>query len=200
MSESPVLAATAWRTNAEMVAEVARLYLNDDDRVIDLTYGEGGWWKVVRPNGQVAAWQGDFRQTPLPSDHFDVVCYDPPYVSVGGRATSTIKSFHARYGMDITPTTPAALQAEVIEPGLAEAHRIVRVGGLVWVKCQDYVSSGRLQPGTYWTTQYALARLGMELVDRIEHLSGVRPQPPGRRQVHARRNYSTLLILRRKRP
>ena len=38
--------------------------------------------------------------------------------------------------------------------------------------------------------------LGSRLVDQL-HLPSYRPQPAGRRQIHARRNYSTLLVLRK---
>lgn len=76
---------------------------------------------------------------------------------------------------------------------LAEVARVVRHRGLVLVKCQDYITSGRLWPGTHHTTTRGL-ELGLRLVDRLEYLTSPRPQPSGRRQVHARRNLSTLLV------
>jgi hypothetical protein len=41
------------------------------------------------------------------------------------------------------------------------------------------------------------ATVGLRLVDRFDLLGHIRPQPPGRRQVHARSNYSTLLVFRK---
>lgn len=194
-----VLAATTWKNNAEMIrACVALNYLSWDDRILDPTYGKGNWWKSFGepPNlyhGTHDDW--DFRELPFADGMFDVVTFDPPYVSPGGRSTSTIKSMHNAYGMDDAPTSPQELQ-QLINDGLTEMYRVVRKRGIVMVKCQDYVSSGKLWMGTHWTLSYAL-KLRFECVDRLEHIGNPRPQPEHRRQVHARRNLSTLFVLRK---
>lgn len=48
--------------------------------------------------------------------------------------------------------------------------------------------------GTHYTLTHAL-ELGLVLVDRFEHIGRPRPQSQ-KRQVHARRNLSTQLVLR----
>ena len=199
MSAPPVLAADTWTTNAHLIEDVARLgYLQPTDRVLDPTYGRGVWWQRWMPGELVAHDLGmdgvDFRYLPHDAGTFDAAAYDPPYVCVGGRRTTGTADLHDRYGLTDAPTTPAGLQ-ELINAGLAEVARVVKPGGIVLCKCQDYVSSGQLWPGTYYTTQAALG-MGLRLVDRLEHVAGIRPQPPGRRQVHARRNLSTLLVFR----
>lgn len=147
---------------------------------------------------------------------------------IGGRKTSTIPQFHQRYGTFTTPKTPAKLQA-LIDRGLIEMLRIVKPGGIVLVKCQDYISSGKLWIGTHHTLTWALD-IGFTLEDRLEHISGTRAQPKNRtrkcdpckgtgvlavvgddelpcldcegsgrlasEQQHARRNLSTLFVLR----
>lgn len=206
----PVMAATRWPTNADLIADVARLgYLCPSDVVLDPTYGRGIWWKKWRPTELIAhdlRLDGvDFRRLPEASGSVDAAAYDPPYVCVGGRATSTLAAkgsdMHARYGMDTAPRTPAALQ-DMNDAGLAELVRVVKPKGIVLVKCQDYVWSRRLYLGTFHTLSAALA-LGMELVDRLEHITNPRPQPERTRadgrpsvQQHARRNLSTLFVLR----
>lgn len=62
---------------------------------------------------------------------------------------------------------------------------------MLLVKCQDQVVSGRV----VWQTKQVAEALGdtMRLVDEL-HLPSYRPQPDGVKQVHARRNYSTLQI------
>lgn len=83
----------------------------------------------------------------------------------------------------------------MINSGLIEMNRVVRKGGYVLVKCMDYISSGKLFMGTYFTVQHAHT-LGMETVERFEHVGAPGMQPAGRRQVHARRNLSTLLVFK----
>lgn len=207
---APVMAATRWATNAELIADVARLYIDDQAAVLDPTYERGTWWNVWRPQNLTALHRSvdgtDFRHLTAADHTWDVAAYDPPYVCPGGRRTSTLDGFHDRYGMaegghtDPMFTSPAELQ-QIINDGLTEMVRVVKPTGLVLVKCQDYISSGRLWIGTHHTLTHGLA-LGCELVDRFEMITSPRPQPTAnrdgspRRQVHARRNLSTLLVLR----
>ena len=205
-----IYSATKWPTNAAMIADVHRLgYLKDTDVILDPTYGRGGWWRVWRPNllyyvnRQEAPWW-DFRdmrlwydtERRLPDKTFDAVAFDPPYISVGGRASSGIKQMHDAYGMNDTPTSPAGVQAD-IDAGLAECFRVVKRGGIVLVKTQSYVSSGKLFPGLFNTYNAAMA-LGFRLEDHFNFLGGARPQDEDRGpQKHSRRNQSDLLVLRR---
>lgn len=247
-ADRPVLAAHAWPTNADLIADVARLgYLRAEWVTLDPTFGRGIWWKKWRPDELVAhdlAIDGvDFRDLPYADDTFDAVAFDPPYIAPGGRATSTLgairrgpvteridngrgpkrrtregSDFHDRYGLVDAPKTPAGVQ-ELLEQGLAEVGRVVKPGGVVLVKCQDYITSGRLWLGTHRTLSHAL-ELGFDVVDRLEHVAGVRPQPGNRTrkhtacngagcdaeecddgrvpsgQQHARRNLSTLFVFR----
>lgn len=130
---------------------------------------------------------------------------------VGGRSTTSIPDFHDRYGMTNAPKSPAELQ-QLINDGLTEMQRVVKERGLILCKCQDYVSSGKLWIGTHWTLTHAY-RLGLTLVDRLEHIGKARAQPTGkwvetdgkepvwvpRRQQHARRNLSTLFVFQKQR-
>jgi len=197
----PVLAASAWPSNGHLIADVFELYrylTGDDPEVLDPTYGKGNWWTRYRPARLVAPVRSegwDFTAMPAEwSGRFDVVAYVPPYVSVGGRSTTGLADMHGAYGLTDAPRTPAELQT-VIDAGLVECVRVTRPGGVILVKCQDYISSGRLWLGTHHTLTHALA-LGVEVVDRLEHYGAVRPQPSGRRVMHARRNLSTLFVLR----
>lgn len=208
---TPVLAAKAWKTNAELIADVARLYLDDDMLMLDPTYGRGTWWKKWRPRHLVtvdlyksADLCADFRDLPFDDASFDAVAFDPPYVCAGGRTTTGMADMHDRYGLTLAPTTARGVQ-ETINEGLAEMHRVVKPGGLVLVKMQDYVSSGSLWLGTFHTMNHALG-IGFKVVDRFEHITKPRPQPKRQRadgtptkQLHARRNLSTLFVLKRRR-
>lgn len=195
-----VLAAQDWNTNADLIADCARLgYLKSTDRILDPTFHRGLWWKKWKP-----AWPGtlvinrndhDFRAMPYPDGRFDAIAFDPPYVAQGGRSTSTVQDFLHRYGLFDCPQTPPLLQ-QLINDGLTEMHRLVKPRGIVLVKCKDYVSSGRLWLGTHYTLTHALA-LGFTCLDRLEHTSRKTGPQPRVTQVHARRNLSTLFVLKK---
>lgn len=202
---TPVLAATPWPTNADMILDVVRLgYLRDTDFLLDPTYGRGRWWTKWRQPDvihDITIDGVDFRHLPEADGTFDAVAYDPPYVAMGGRWTTGMTDFFDRYGLVNAPKGPGELQA-MCHGGLKECRRVVRRNGIVLVKCQDYVTSGKLWPGTYFMLSAAFVH-GFELVDRLEHIGRPRPQPARTRkdgkpvvQQHARRNLSTLLVLR----
>jgi hypothetical protein len=190
-----ILAAGAWPTNAHLIEDVARLHFVPGAHVLDVTYGRGKWWTRYQPQYLLAhdkyTLDGvDFRDLPEACNTVDTVAFDPPYVSMGGRTTSTLGDMTDRYGMIDAPRTPADLRA-YIRDGLRECARVA--SRIVIVKCQDYISSGTYQPATNWLFNDALG-CGLVIRDRFEHVTRLRPQPPGRRQVHARRNLSTLFV------
>lgn len=199
----PVLAADHWPSNADLIASVVELgYIREDDFVLDPTYGKGLWWKYYRPQNltthDLAIDGMDFRKLPRTYEkRFDVIAFDPPYVSKGGRATSGIPEFDARYGLELCPATPRDLQTLICD-GMTELKRCLVPYGIMLVKCMNYISSGKYWPGRFYTEQHGLA-LGFDIVDEFVHIGHPGPQPHGRRQKHARNNYSTLIIFRARR-
>lgn len=212
----PVLAATHFRNNAEIIDAVARLgYLTKQMSILDPTFGNGKWWTgEFRPNlGRFRSHDleidgVDFRNVPYKDNRFGAAAYDPPYVSVGGRESSRIKAMYEAYGLLGAPTSPRLLQ-QLINDGLREMYRVVKPGGIILVKSMNYVSSGKLWPGTYKTHDYATRKLGMILVDEFVHVKKAGgPQPKNRTrkgnngervqsvQKHARHNYSILMVFR----
>lgn len=219
-----VLAATDWKTNAELIADVAKLgYLRKDWVTLDPTFGKGIWWQLWRPdnlytyNREIDG--SDFRSLPDENDTYDAIAFDPPYVALGGRKTSNIPDMTAGYGLITTPKSPAELQ-DLINDGMEEMYRLVKPGGIILCKCMDYISSGQFWNGTYLTQEWAIEKLGLRQVDRFTHLGHPGPQPGGRTrkcpsckglsaaecrecdgkgsvlsvQQHARQNISTLFV------
>lgn len=192
----------ARRTNAHLIADVAALgYLRDEDLVLDTTFGLGRFWAQFRPLRLVACDLDpsrvpagglvvDFTDLPFADGTFDVVVFDPPY-KLNGRAGSHASD--AGYGVATTAT--AAERLGLIGAGLVECIRVAKVGGALLVKCQDQVVSGRKT----WQRRIvanAAEALGCVQLDEL-YVTGHRPQPPGRRQVHSRSNSSALLVLRK---
>lgn len=225
-----ILAASSWPSNAEMIVDVVELgHIRPTDKVIDLTWGSGVWWKKYRHPGEFVAVCNDRRKdgtlkAPSPADNvtvatadftnlseahfptgsFDVTVFDPPYVSIGGRTTSTIPRFLEGYGLRDAAKTPEGLHAYNML-GAMEAARITRPGGKVLVKCMDYVSSGRTQQATRWMIEDVEEETPLRLIEKFIHVGNPGPQPKRnldgteRRQVHARNNYSVLYIFQKPR-
>lgn len=202
LSDTPVLRANPWPSNADLILDVAKLgYLRQEWVTMEPTWGDGKWWKKFRPDTLIAhdiKLDGvDFRKLPEADGSVDVIALDAPYVSPGGRKTSTITDFNARYGLTEAPRTPRALQ-DMINDGITEAHRVTRK--LLLVKCSDYVSSGRLFTGTYHTQEHAHS-VGFRTKDYFVHLGKPGTQPPRTRtdgrpveQQHTRSNFSVLYV------
>ena len=187
----------AWKSNAHLLDAAHRLgYIRKEDAVLDATYGRGLWWATWRPPTMVtmdliptAAIQADFRVMPFVDGAFDVVAYDPPYRLNGTPSAA----FDRRYGTH--ERTRWYDRHALIEAGIADCVRVLRPKGVLLLKCADQVCSGKVR----WQTRVfsdAAEREGCELVDRMDMIKS-RPQPPGRGQLHARRNTSTLLIFRK---
>ena len=209
-----VLSATSWATNADMILDVVDLGLiKPTDQVLDLTWGRGTWWKKYdHPTGIVAnvglgpsdrfvglksiRVHHDYRDLPIEwANSFDVVCFDPPYIAMGGRKTSGLPDFMDRFGLEAAPGDPKSLHEYNVQ-GLAEAMRVCTPKGFVMTKCADYISSGRLQLGSHWMLEDAL-NLGFKVHDKLIHVGHARVQPGGRRTVHARQNTSVLWIFQK---
>lgn len=203
-----VLAADKWTTNADLIASVAKLYLKPTDLVVDVTHGKGLFWTKVKPKNLVAhdldTRKGDgvsWSDLPEGDGTVDVLVFDPPYVSPGGRKTSTIHEMNDRYGMQMSATSPKGQWLSIVE-GLEEAHRVLKKRGLLWFKCMNYISSGRLQRAKAWA-DIEFDRLGFRVEDEFIHMGHPGPQPQvnldgtPRRQVHARNNASFLIVARK---
>jgi hypothetical protein len=185
-------------TNAELLTEVFKLYPLGA-RVLDPTWGAGGWW-LVKPRRLVrhdlyTFDNVDFRHLPHRNASFDSVVFDPPYVSVGGRVTAGPKfiDMAEKYGMHSTEKSPGKHWDNVITPGVFEIARVLKPGGYIYVKVQDYVSSGR----KHWCVQTMFELLeaaGFTVVDQIIHVGGTGPQPLSQ---HAHAAHSVLFVGRR---
>lgn len=189
-----ILAIADRPTNGHLIADAAALgYIGD--HVLDPTWGHGTFWTIHRPRRLVAhdldpdkapgGHVADMRRLPYRDGAFDTVVLDGPF-----KLNGTSSAPDERYGVHVPASRDARHQ--LIIDGIVEACRVVRVGGHVLVKCQDQVNGGKVRWQTDIFTRAAEA-LGMRKVDALLFPS-YRPQPEGRSQQHARRNYSTLLV------
>ena len=191
-----------WKNNGEMIADVARLHFPADPFVLDVTYGSGRWWNTYRPDNLYASdlhpkeeWveEADFRNLPWYDSQFDVVAFDPPY-KLNGRSTGAgVAASDEGYGVGEYVGWKDKMQT--IHEGVVEGMRVARRGGLLLIKCQDQVCSGKMR---WQTRDFAdtAEKWGGRLKDSFDFYgTGGRAQPAGRRQKHAYGRPSTLLVV-----
>jgi hypothetical protein len=197
--QPPVFAIGPARTNAELIESCVSLgYITDTDTILDPTYGLGRFWTRWQPATLVASdldvtkspygTSVDFTSTPWPDSSFDAVVFDPPYKLNG---TGGSHPSDKRYGV-AGPNSSWQARHRLIRAGITEALRVLRPDGTLLVKCQDQVCSGSVRWQTREFSEHA-EKNGSRLIDMM-HLLSYRSQPANRRQLHARRNYSTLLV------
>ncbi len=200
-----ILAITTARNNAELISQCRALsYLRDEWVTLDPTYGYGKFWTLWRPLTLIATdldpvksptdTAVNFTALPFSSCHFDAVVFDPPYKLNGTSTGKGAAACDESYGVN-GPAVRWQDRHTLIRDGITEGVRVLRHSGMLLVKCQDQVCSGQKRWQTREFADHAES-LGCRLVDML-HLAGHRPQPPGRRQVHAQQNYSTMLVLQK---
>lgn len=202
----PVMAMTTARDNAELIEQTAQLgYLCAEWRALDCTYGEGRFWRRWRPEFLIGCdldpirsplgMSVDFTDMPFPDANFDAVVLDGPYKLNGTSTGKGSASSDESYGV-AGPNVSWQDRHALIRNGITECVRVLAPKGMLLVKCQDQVCSGQKRWQTREFADHAES-LGCRLVDML-HLMGHRAQPPGRRQVHAQQNFSTMLVLRKR--
>lgn len=193
--------AIAERNNAALMHECAMLgYL--DGLVLDMTYGLGAFWArwapsslitmdrhTAGPEAKGCMMKADALALPFPDACMDAVVFDPPYKLNGTSTGVGPSALDDRYGVG-SGYVPIRARHRLLLDGTTEACRVSR--GYVLVKCADQISSGRYQAQSFLVWERAIAA-GATVVDHLL-VPGMREQPLGTRQLHSRRNYSSLLV------
>jgi hypothetical protein len=183
-------------TNADLIHAIAPLYLTGS--VLDVTYGEGGWWRRFKPEPFTAhdlyTLDGvDFRALPEADASVDTVCFDPPYVAAGGEATSPTVAASFRDAFGLVPCRGRSGVLDLFHGGLTESARVARQW--ILVKCMDAVDSAE-----FWLGHIAMIDIAREIGlgdpwDLIVHHTG---SGPGGHNIfdvkRARRHHSYLLV------
>ena len=198
-------------SNAELFPRILELHVAEGARIADVTYGKGVFWRHVDTSrydfvpSDIA--EGvDCRKLPYEDESFDALVFDPPYMEGFYRGGSSVKAGAGTHGAfrdhysngDERPASGGAKwHAAVLEmyvEGCREAHRVLRDGGHLIVKCQDEVSANR-QNLTHVEVINACAELGLYCKDLFVL---VRANRPGMsrviQQIHARKNHSYFLV------
>ena len=152
--------------NADLMARVATFYFRDGDRIADVTYGQGVFWKYVdltrydfHPSDVMTCPDAsyDFRNLPYPDASFHHVILDPPYTHDPGDLL-----VDRRYGnADTTHGYSYPHLLHLYQQGMQEACRILRPGGFLFVKCKDQIVSSHQQRTHIHLHDIAVHRLAL---------------------------------------
>jgi ubiquinone/menaquinone biosynthesis C-methylase UbiE len=196
--------------NEDLISEVAKLYLKPGMKVADVTYGAGRFWKKATPNDlgielfasdlipeEEFVEKYDFTKLPYGDKTFDVVVFDPPYMHGQGTGKGVKESISKVYKSNESGSSSWSHKKtlQLYAAGMREAARIVKPGGMIFVKCQDEIESGKQQ----WTHVELLeiaASLGLKTHDLFVLVFPGKPALRQAKQLHARKNHSYLLALR----
>lgn len=205
---TPILTAKRG-TNADLFPDILKLYVPEGSLIADVTWGKGVFWKNVDtdlytvvasdvlPVGDVAT---DFYHLPYPHNTFDAVVFDPPYMAghvgaqgpkSGSRIKDALSQRYQVYNRNIN------LVEDVFEQylrGLREIERVAISTGVVIVKCQDQVESGRNKWLHNWLYNWAVTNRW----DVVDLFIMIRTSVTMRHthQVHARKNHSFFWVWR----
>lgn len=187
--------------NADLIADVARLYFQPGDKIADVTFGKGNFWNKLDlspyeffPSDAVhEQFRYDFRALPYQDESLDVVVFDPPYVTheISECKTGYRGGIQQRYN-SVAASSPEEIR-ELYEDGIREAYRILVFGGVLVCKCMDFSRS----TGNHWQHidifNFA-SSLGFEAADLFVLTTQARLSVSGREQDRARKNHSFLWV------
>jgi hypothetical protein len=194
-------------TNEDVFPHVISLYVAPGSSVADVTYGKGVFWKRV-PEGTYRMLATDLkngvdcRNLPYRDASIDCVVFDPPYMHTpGGTAHVNHQNYEDYYRNNSADNGSGKKYHEAVlelyfKAG-DEAYRVLRNEGIYIVKCGDEVCANQ-QRLTHVELINELTQKGFMIEDLFVLLRNNRPGVSRVvRQVHARKNHSYFLVLRK---
>lgn len=197
-----VLSATTGR-NQDIFPGVARLYIPERAVVVDPTYGGGNFWIDVETDKydtyftDLANDGVDMKDLPYEDEFADFVVLDPPYMY---NPKGTVKaSLDAPYNLNaeyLLKTNDDVIA--LYKAGMQEAHRVLKPGGIMAVKCQDMIESGRQRWNHVNLYMFGLVALSMYVRDMFLLQQTQQPAIRWPKQKHSRKNHSYLWIFEKR--
>lgn len=205
-----VLTSKLCSTNAEQFPEVLKLYVQPGAKVLDMTFGNGVFWKnipvaaynVTKNDIDPTRGNEHYDFTALPdswSESFDCVILDPPYMGVGGIETlkESIDRGYSNKARAKKSGRGISAVRRLYAGGIIQAWKVLKKSGILIVKCMDEVESG--QQNFMHVDIMELCRvLGFKKEDLFIYVNKHRPTIRHEKQIHARRNHSYWVVSRRR--
>lgn len=190
----PILTCLAG-SNADLFPVALRMYVKPGARIADVTYGKGVFWRNV-PASEYDLHASDImtgtdcRRLPHEDNTFDAVVLDPPYMNGGSGVKASINKCYNNAGNMCHENVVALYLA-----GILEARRVLVRNGVLFIKCQPAVADHK-QKLTHVQIMTVLPMIGFLVEDEFILHQTVVPLMRHRKQQHARKNHSYLLVAR----
>jgi len=183
-------------TNAELMENVAKLWITEEDVIADVTYGRGVFWKNLRPPDFCHDLNGDgvdCRKLPHPDESIDCVVIDPPYRPGHGSQGFDSNGMSKAYGLGGSLDTINDI-LDLYHDSIHEAKRVLKQGGRLMVKCQDLSYANKLHLVTLDILRFILED-GFDLADQfiLVNTSNLASKK-WNKQERARRSHSVLWV------
>ena len=190
-------------TNADQFPEILEIYVPLGSKVLDMTYGKGVFWRNVEGYDlytndldlELGEYSYDFADIEqFIANRFKAVVFDPPYASRSSNKNSLVGSMYKNKEHGIA-TVEGMMQS--YRDGMSEAHKLLIDKGILIVKCQDEISSGK-QQWNHITILNTANNIGFLAEDLFVMVRSSRPMMRHPYQLHARKNHSFWWIFRKK--
>lgn len=193
-----ILSATVG-TNADIFPKILQLYVPKHSVVADVTFGRGVFWRKVqkgayRMRATDLKTGTDFRTLPYRTRSIDALVLDPPYMHGGARTVK--KSLDEPYNVNARKEEGCQEILELYFAGVREAYRVLKPKGILVVKCQDQIESGK----QWWFHKMLMNLDGFTCVDLfilVQPMTPISSHPHWTKQYHARKNHSYFLVHRK---
>lgn len=190
--------------NSELFPQILDLYVRPGATIADVTYGKGVFWRDI-PEGKYKLLATDLmhgvdlRQLPYEADVLDALVVDPPYMHAsGGSAFKT--GGNAAFEDYYRNNQKSGTHEETLDlyfSAAKEAARVLRVDGILIVKCQDEVCANR-QRLTHVEIVNKLPEFGFTVEDLFVLVRTNRPVVARMiKQLHARKAHSYFVVARK---
>lgn len=188
---NPILTAHVG-TNADLLPHILGLHVPEGSTVADVTFGKGVFWrqvdtskfKLLKSDLQDGI---DCRSLPYGEASIDALVLDLPYMHGG----STIKdSINCCYHNNNTSHESVI---RLYAGGLLEAARVLKKKGIIIVKCQDEIESGK-QRLSHVELLQLLELVGFEVIDLFVLVQSTIPAMREKYQKTARKNHSYAIV------
>lgn len=133
----------------ELLEWIIQLYIRGNTFQLDPTYSKGGFYKKIpkpqfcydiNPQAEGVI-QADCRKLPISAASIDSIILDLPFLATTGKSLKEDKGNIINRRFSVCSSEKELY--ELYRSAIAEAYRVLKPKGILVVKCQDKVSSGK---------------------------------------------------------